>query len=130
MQVAEEGTVAPAVVWETLPIELQVQVTLRLARLIAALWRRVAMSSPGKITERHRQRRAVVYVRQSSPGQLGATWSRRRGSMRCVSARSSWGGRLGRSRSLTRTRVARARRRRGDRGSRSWSPMSVWATLG
>ena len=28
------------------------------------------MSSPGKITERHRQRRAVVYVRQSSPGQL------------------------------------------------------------
>jgi excisionase family DNA binding protein len=28
------------------------------------------MSSEGKITERHRQRRAVVYVRQSSPGQL------------------------------------------------------------
>ena len=28
------------------------------------------MSSQAKITERHRQRRAVVYVRQSSPGQL------------------------------------------------------------
>ena len=28
------------------------------------------MSSAQKITERHRQRRAVVYVRQSSPGQL------------------------------------------------------------
>ena len=28
------------------------------------------MSSQQKITERHRQRRAVVYVRQSSPGQL------------------------------------------------------------
>jgi DNA invertase Pin-like site-specific DNA recombinase len=28
------------------------------------------MSSHDKITERHRQRRAVVYVRQSSPGQL------------------------------------------------------------
>jgi len=28
------------------------------------------MSNQGKITERHRQRRAVVYVRQSSPGQL------------------------------------------------------------
>ncbi len=28
------------------------------------------MSSAEKITERHRQRRAVVYVRQSSPGQL------------------------------------------------------------
>lgn len=30
-------TVAPAVVWETLPIDCQVQVTLRLARLLAAL---------------------------------------------------------------------------------------------
>jgi DNA invertase Pin-like site-specific DNA recombinase len=28
------------------------------------------MNSPAKITDRHRQRRAVVYVRQSSPGQL------------------------------------------------------------
>ncbi|MHB8693095.1 MAG: recombinase family protein [Solirubrobacteraceae bacterium] len=28
------------------------------------------MSSPAKISDRHRQRRAVVYVRQSSPGQL------------------------------------------------------------
>lgn len=28
------------------------------------------MNSVGKITDRHRQRRAVVYVRQSSPGQL------------------------------------------------------------
>jgi hypothetical protein len=37
LQVGEEMTVAPAVVWETLPIECQMQVTLRLARLLAAL---------------------------------------------------------------------------------------------
>jgi len=29
------------------------------------------MSEFSKITERHRQRRAVVYVRQSTPGQVG-----------------------------------------------------------
>jgi DNA invertase Pin-like site-specific DNA recombinase len=28
------------------------------------------MSEHSKITERHRQRRAVVYVRQSTPGQV------------------------------------------------------------
>jgi DNA invertase Pin-like site-specific DNA recombinase len=33
-------------------------------------WKRVAMSSDQKITGRHRQRLAVVYVRQSSPSQL------------------------------------------------------------
>jgi hypothetical protein len=37
LQVGVEVTVAPAVVWETLPIDRQVQVTLRLARLLAAL---------------------------------------------------------------------------------------------
>jgi hypothetical protein len=37
LQVGAEMTVAPAVVWETLPIESQVRVTLRLARLLAAL---------------------------------------------------------------------------------------------
>jgi hypothetical protein len=37
LQVEVEVTVAPAVVWETLPIERQVQVTLRLARLLAAM---------------------------------------------------------------------------------------------
>jgi hypothetical protein len=37
LQVGVEGSVAPAVVWETLPIACQVQVTLRLARLLAAL---------------------------------------------------------------------------------------------
>ena len=37
LQVGPETAVAPAVVWETLPIERQVQVTLRLARLLAAL---------------------------------------------------------------------------------------------
>jgi hypothetical protein len=37
LQVGAEMTVAPAVVWETLPIESQVQVTLRIARLLAAL---------------------------------------------------------------------------------------------
>jgi hypothetical protein len=37
LQVGVEVTVAPTVVWETLPIECQVRVTLRLARLLAAL---------------------------------------------------------------------------------------------
>jgi hypothetical protein len=34
---AIEGTRAPAAVWETLPPELQIEVTLRLARLLAGL---------------------------------------------------------------------------------------------
>ena len=37
LQVGVEEVVPPAVVWETLPIESQVKVTLRLARLLAAL---------------------------------------------------------------------------------------------
>lgn len=37
LQIGAEMTVAPAVVWETLPVDCQVQVTLRLARLLAAL---------------------------------------------------------------------------------------------
>ena len=37
LQIDAEAMVAPAVVWETLPIEQRVQVTLRLARLLAAL---------------------------------------------------------------------------------------------
>ena len=37
LQVGAEMTVVPAVVWETLPIERQVEVTLRLARLLAVL---------------------------------------------------------------------------------------------
>lgn len=37
LQMGEKAAVAPAVVWETLPVECQVQVTLRLARLLAAL---------------------------------------------------------------------------------------------
>jgi hypothetical protein len=37
LQVGEQASVAPAVVWEMLPIECQVRVTLRLARLLAAL---------------------------------------------------------------------------------------------
>lgn len=35
--VVEEETVVPAAVWETLPTERQVQVALRLARLLAGL---------------------------------------------------------------------------------------------
>jgi hypothetical protein len=37
LQVGVGVTVAPVVVWETLPIDCQVQVTLRLARLLGAL---------------------------------------------------------------------------------------------
>jgi hypothetical protein len=37
LPVGEQEVVAPAIVWETLPIASQVKVTLRLARLLAAL---------------------------------------------------------------------------------------------
>jgi len=37
LQVGIQASVAPAAVWETLPIECQVQVTLRFARLLAVL---------------------------------------------------------------------------------------------
>lgn len=37
LQVGTELAIAPAEVWETLPIESQVQATLRLARLLALL---------------------------------------------------------------------------------------------
>jgi hypothetical protein len=37
LQMGAQVTVAPVLVWETLPEERQVQVTLRLARLLAAL---------------------------------------------------------------------------------------------
>ncbi|PZR70210.1 MAG: hypothetical protein DLM64_06835 [Solirubrobacterales bacterium] len=37
LQVGVQESVAPAVVWETLPIDRQVQVTLRLARLLALM---------------------------------------------------------------------------------------------
>ena len=37
LQVGAQETVAAVVVWETLPVERQVQVTLRLARLLAVL---------------------------------------------------------------------------------------------
>ena len=63
------GTVAAAV-WETLPMEAQRAVTVALARLGRGRWRPDAMSELAKITDGHRRRRAVVYVRQSSPGQV------------------------------------------------------------
>jgi hypothetical protein len=37
LQLGAEVIVVPAIVWETLSVECQVQVTLRLARLLAAL---------------------------------------------------------------------------------------------
>ena len=37
LQLGAQETVAPATVWETLPPERQIAVTLRLARLIAAM---------------------------------------------------------------------------------------------
>ena len=68
--VIEETTVVPAAVWEMLPPERQVQVAVSLGRLLARIVEARAMSDRGKITEQHRRRRAVVYVRQSTPTQL------------------------------------------------------------
>ena len=59
-----------AAVWETLPPERQREVTIQLARLWRGWWRPSAMSEHGKITDQHRRRRAVVYVRQSTLRQV------------------------------------------------------------
>jgi hypothetical protein len=58
------------------------------------------MSDRSKITDAHRRRRAVIYVRQSSRSSLSATTSRALASTRCGSARSSSAGRPPRSRSV------------------------------
>ena len=89
------------------------------------------MNSQNKITERHRQRRAVVYVRQSSAGQLerNTESTARQYALRERAIALGWPaasvtvvdedtGRSGAS-------DARARR-----GSRSWLPMSAWGTSG
>jgi DNA invertase Pin-like site-specific DNA recombinase len=64
-----EQTTVPAAVWETLPLHVHRQVTIVLARLLRRLIAG-AMSEPGKVSDRHRRRTAVVYVRQSTPGQV------------------------------------------------------------
>lgn len=66
LQVSAQEMVVPAAVWETLSLERQISVILRLARLLAVLVEAPPMSSRQKITERHGQRRAVVYVRQTT----------------------------------------------------------------
>ena len=68
--VIEEEAVVAAVVWETLPPERQLQVAVRLAWLLARIVEAGAMSDRDKIIGRYRHARAVVYVRQSSPGQV------------------------------------------------------------
>ena len=62
------------------------------------------MSDLDKITEQHRRLRAIVYVRQSSPGQVQNNHESRACSMRFGSGRSSWDGRPMRSRSSMRIR--------------------------
>ena len=87
--------------------------------------------SSQKITERHRQRRAVVYVRQSSPGQLerNTESTARQYALRERAVALGWpaasvvGGRRGH-------RAAPARARTGGWGSRSSSPTSAWGTSG
>jgi hypothetical protein len=69
------------------------------------------MSDERKISELHRRRRAVVYVRQSARCRWRATWNRPRASMRCGTGRWRSAGRPGRSRALTRTRPFGGRQR-------------------
>jgi hypothetical protein len=85
------------------------------------------MSELSKITDRHGRRRAVVYVRQSTPGRSSATPSPRPGSTRSPSGQSSWGGQPRRSSSLMRTRASRADGRTPGSGSASSRPRSVLA---
>jgi hypothetical protein len=84
-------TVVPAAVWETLPPASRQAIAVALARLVGS-WRQRVMSELGKVTEEHRRRRAVVYVRRPRSGRWSATSGPRRGSTGCGSGRSSWGG--------------------------------------
>jgi len=53
-------------VWETLRPESQREITVQLARLLARLMEAERDGERGKITDQHRRRRAVAYVRQST----------------------------------------------------------------
>ena len=91
------------------------------------------MSDRGKSPSAHRRRRAVVYVRQSTLGQVERNIESAARQYALASGRSSWAGRPRRSRWSMRTPAARAPRARGGSGSRSWSPrsgsgMSGWSS--
>src|SRR6266536_3363145 len=62
-----EQTLVAAAVWEALPPERRLELTLRLARLLARLLEAERDGERQKISEQHRRRRAIVYVRQSTP---------------------------------------------------------------
>jgi DNA invertase Pin-like site-specific DNA recombinase len=64
---ARTSTIA---VWDELPAGTRMQIVMALAGRWHGCWRPSAMSEHAKITSHHRQRRAVVYVRQSTPGQV------------------------------------------------------------
>ena len=72
LAVSEEGDGAGGGVGDA-AVGGQRLVTVRMARLLGGGWgRRGAMSEERKITDAHRRRRAVVYVRQSTVGAGGA----------------------------------------------------------
>jgi DNA invertase Pin-like site-specific DNA recombinase len=65
-----EQVLVPAAVWETLPPERRSRWRCGWRGCWRGRWRRSPMSDRQKITEAHRRRRAVVYVRQSTPTQV------------------------------------------------------------
>ncbi len=71
------------------------------------------MSDRAKITEAHRRRRAVVYVRQSTPAQVERNVESTRAAVRAARPRGR-AGLAGRSRSWSSTRISAARARRRD----------------
>jgi len=88
------------------------------------------MSSEEKITARHRQRRAVVYVRQSSAGQLerNTESTARQYALRERAVALGWPA--GSVTVVDEDTGRSVRVRTVARGSRSLSPMSVWGMLG
>ena len=83
------------------------------------------MSDLQKITEQHRRRRAVVYVRQSTMTQVERNHESRARQYALRQRAIELGGRPRRCRWSMRISAVRARRRMGGWGSRSWSPRSA-----
>src|ERR1019366_348497 len=121
LAVSEEEVGAPGAVWETLPVEVQRRVSVRMARLLGRWLGEVARGERraedhllASTASRGRVRAAVDRV--AGRGQRGIG----RASTRCVNARSLSDGRLLGSRSSTRTPAGRALRLMGGWGFRSW----------
>ena len=86
--------------------------------------------SDHKITEQHRRRRAVVYVRQSTMAQVDRNHESRARQYALRQRAIELGWPAGSVTSSTRISVAPAPRSRGGSGSKSWLPRLGWVRSG